>query len=219
MKQRIIKFADKVRSAKLLIAASSKMKVKDFSIYKKNPVVSEELFEAHIGLYEGYVKAYNNILDQLDIERNSEGNYSYSYYSELKRRLSVPYNGAVLHELYFAHLKSFIGDQKEPKDARFKDLIKEKWGTARKYKEDVKNTALAAGNGWVVTYYIPDRGLENALVTEHHIGHLVYGTPIMVFDMFEHAYSVDYSTKKAEYVDKFLDNLDFELMELRLPKP
>lgn len=213
IRNKTIKLADKLQSTKLLKSASFKIKAKDFSQFSKNPIVSKQLFEAHIGLYEGYVKAYNNILSKLDSE-TGEGNYSYSLYSELKRRLSVPYNGAILHEMYFPHLKK--NEKKKPK-GKLKDLIEQKWGSVKEYTKDIENTALAAGNGWVVTFYSLEHGLENALITEHHIGHLVNQIPIMVFDMFEHAYVQDYSTKKKEYIKNFLDNLDFELIESRLP--
>jgi len=211
---RLIKFADKTTSIKLLAASTFKA-IQDFSNLKNtnNCDLSSELIESHIKLYEGYVKALNRIQKELSEINKEDNGYSYGKYSEYKRRLAVPYNGALLHELYFEHLAT--KENKDPAD-KLKELVENKWGSVAEYLEDVKSTALAAGNGWVVTFYDPIYGLENALITEHHIGHIVGQVPIMVLDVWEHAFAFDYKTDREAYVDKFLENLDFDLLNQRL---
>jgi Fe-Mn family superoxide dismutase len=213
LNQKLIKLADKTKSTRLL-ALASKKNLKDFSQILDNPVVSKELTEAHIGLYEGYVKSLNGIVSELDSANTESANYSYGKYSELKRRLAIPYNGALLHELYFEHLKPI--KQAAPKDELLQ-LINNRWGSLEKYFADIKATGLSAGNGWVITAYDPAlERLDNYLITEHHIGIPVGLTPILVLDTWEHAYAADYLTKKDEYFDAFLDNLSFDILEERL---
>lgn len=199
--------------ALLKVAKSFKMKKKKFTKALGNNVVSDELLKAHFGLYEGYVKAYNSILEKLEEADMSEHGYSFGEFSELKRRLAVPYNGAVLHELYFEHLEG----KKSDASKELEDLIEERWGSIEEYIQDIKSTALAAGNGWVVTVYDPLRkGLDNYLITEHHIGFPANCRALMVCDIWEHAFALDYKTDRESYVDKFLEELDFELVASRL---
>lgn len=217
----LIQFAHKLykqgfkRQARQLLA-SMKKDVQDFDHVLDNKVVSNELLKSHFKLYQGYVDALNRICNLLDKTSSEDNSYTYGEYSELKRRMSVAYNGAVLHEYYFEHLEPLKVSSKPSGDLL--DLIKQRWGSVDKYMEDIKATALAAGNGWVVTLYHPSHGLENALVTEHHIGHFAGFTPIMVLDTWEHAFAFDYKTDRGEYVQKFLDNLNFELIQSRLAK-
>jgi Fe-Mn family superoxide dismutase len=211
--QRILKLANKTKNTKLLKLASRK-EVKDFLDLRDNPIVSEELFDAHIGLYEGYVKALNSILDRLDDISKDKVGYSYGEYSELKRRLAVPYNGVVLHELYFMHL--LPGKQKEP-TGELEKLINQRWNNLEGYIKDVKSTGISAGNGWVVTVYDPILNqLDNYLITEHHIGFPAGCIPIMVMDCWEHAFAIDYKTDRETYIEKFLENLDYDIVASRL---
>ena len=214
LQSRLQKFANKTSSSKLLALASKKA-IQDFSSLAKqnNCNLSSDLINSHIKLYEGYVDALNRIHKELSEISKEDNGYSYGKYSEYKRRLSVPYNGALLHELYFEHLAS--KQKKDPSD-KLKELVEEKWGSIEDYLEDIKSTALAAGNGWVVTFYHPTYGLENALITEHHTGHLVGFTPIMVIDTWEHAFTLDYKTNRKAYVEKFLESLDMSILDQRL---
>lgn len=210
----LFKLASKTKSKKLLILAAQK-ETRDFSDIKGNGIVSDELLDAHFGLYEGYVDSLNKIADELETADREKNGYAYGEFSELKRRLAVPYNGAVLHELYFEEFDK--KDRKSKPTGQLEKLINERWSSLDKYLEDVKATALATGNGWVVTVYDPIwERLENFMVTEHHIGYPVNCIPIMVLDIWEHAFAFDYKTARDDYVQKFLENMNYRILEERL---
>jgi Fe-Mn family superoxide dismutase len=74
------------------------------------------------------------------------------------------------------------------------------------------------GIGWVVAYHDPLRNrLFNAWIDEHHSGHLVACTPVVILDVFEHAYMLDYGVKKAGYLEAFFRNLNWDAATQRLP--
>ncbi len=174
--------------------------------------ISDVQLEEHFTLYEGYVESLNTITEQLEsMGKDKKGNYAYSPFAELKRRFPVAYNGVYLHELYFDNLSSEKG---EP-DKTFNEAIKKEWGTVSAWKEDVCATGMA-GPGWVITGYEPTANrIQNLLITEHHIGWPVDHVPIMVLDMWEHAFFFDYKTDKKAYMNAFFDNLDWDLVNRR----
>jgi len=120
-----------------------------------------------------------------------------------------------LHELYFENLT------RTPKplnsDSRLARLLREHYGSVEAWREDFKASGLMRGIGWVVLYRDPvtDR-LWNVWINEHDLGHLAGCTPLLIMDVFEHAYMLDYGLKKADYIEAFFHNLDWEVVAARL---
>jgi superoxide dismutase, Fe-Mn family len=174
--------------------------------------LSENQLKAHFTLYQGYVKKLNEIEQKLGTVDRSAPNYSYNEYSELKRREPVAYNGTFLHEAYFDNLG---GDGAGPGDA-LKNGIAANFGSFDAYIADVK-AAAGSAHGWVLTCFgYADNKLRNVLVqSEHHVGLFADTHILMALDCWEHAYFMDYGTKKPDYVTNVIAALDWKAIEKR----
>jgi Fe-Mn family superoxide dismutase len=175
--------------------------------------LSEAQLRNHFTLYQGYVKKLNEIEQKLGTVDKSAPNYSFNDYSELKRREPVAYNGTFLHEFYFDNLGA-PGTQ--PSDL-FKKAVEGAFGSWDGYIADVK-AAAASAHGWVLTCYgYCDEKVRNVLVqSEHHVG-LMADTQILVaVDCWEHAYFMDYGTKKPDYVASVLASLNWDVASNRI---
>jgi Fe-Mn family superoxide dismutase len=175
---------------------------------------SDELLKNHFKLYEGYVANMNKLNDVL-VEMENDGKFGTPEFAELNRRLGWEFNGMRLHELYFGNL---IKDKKETgKDSGLFKKITTEWGSYEMWVKDFKAMALMRGIGWVVLYYDKQGGrLFNVWVNEHDVGHLAGATPLLVIDVFEHAYLTDYGLKRADYIEAFMKNIDWSVVEERL---
>ncbi len=175
---------------------------------------SDQLLRNHFTLYQGYVANANKLAEAL-AELTKAGKAGTPEYAELKRRFGWEFNGMRLHELYFENLT------RTPKpldpNSRLARLLREQYGSVEAWREDFKASGLMRGIGWVVLYRDPitDR-LWNAWINEHDLGHLAGCTPLLIMDVFEHAYMLDYGLKKADYIEAFFRNLDWEVVAARL---
>jgi Fe-Mn family superoxide dismutase len=171
--------------------------------------ISDGQIEQHWHLYEAYVKNTNELLDEI-----REAEAGSKHWAELKRRLGFEYNGMALHEYYFGNLAA--GRPLRQKSA-LADALTTGWGDFRAWREEFAKTAAIRGIGWVVLYHDPGAGhLFNWWVSDHEINHPAGLTPILVLDVFEHAWMVDYGAgEKDKYVDAFLENIGWEAVERR----
>ena len=170
--------------------------------------LSENLLNNHFKLYEGYVKNTNDILAVLN-KLSKEGKSNTPEFAELKRRFGWEFNGMRLHEYYFENItKSSKGIDK--KSGLFKKIA-EDFGSYEEWEKNFKAIGGIRGIGWVVLYYdrIAKR-LFNVWVNEHDSGHLAGASVILVIDVFEHAFIVDYGLKKAEYIEAFFKVIDWK---------
>jgi Fe-Mn family superoxide dismutase len=176
--------------------------------------LSEAQLRAHFTLYGGYVTKLNEIEQKLGSADRSKPNYSFNEYSELKRREPVAFNGTFLHELYFENLTAPGG---EP-GAEFKKVIGgSEFGSHENWLADVK-ASLASAHGWVITTWsYADGKLRNNLIqSEHHVGLFVGQEVLSAIDAWEHAYFLDYGTKKPDYIAAMFKALDYDVIEKRL---
>lgn len=190
-------------------AAPAAYSSKDFSRLKGMPGFSDQALDLHFTLYQGYVKNTNVLLENLSkIAANTPA------YAEMKRRLGWEYNGMRLHELYFGNLG---GDGNIPPNSRIAKRLVEQFGSLKAWSDDFKATGAMRGIGWVVLYEDPATGrLINTWINEHDVGHLSGGRPLLVMDVFEHAFIPDYGLKRAEYIEAFFKNIDWPAVESRL---
>jgi len=173
----------------------------------------EPHFEAH---YKGYVTKYNEIqekLADLNFSDRSKANQNYSEFRELKVEETFNYMGVVLHELYFGHL----GAKGQPSEA-FKKKVEEDFGSWDACVQELKATGIAF-RGWAVL------GLDifsGRLVINGLDAHNVYNytglIPLIVLDTYEHAYYVDYKNKRPPYIDAFLENINWDVVNERFEK-
>ncbi len=173
--------------------------------------ISEDQIAQHWALYEGYVKNVNALDEKVEL-LSKTGDYDVEF-SELKRRAGFEYNGMILHEYYFSVLKAGQPPLKDNSDLG-KQLV-EGFGGFEAWQKQFVAMGHMRGSGWVILYYDPRRRLLlNAWINSHEEGHPAGFAPILVMDVWEHAYMVDAGAAgRAEYVEKFLQNVDWAKVE------
>jgi Fe-Mn family superoxide dismutase len=170
---------------------------------------SDQLLKNHFTLYQGYVANSNKLADVLST-MSKEGQISTSEYAELKRRFGWEWNGMRLHEYYFENIiKGGIGIDEDTN--LYKKIVGD-FGSYESWEKDFKATGSMRGIGWIILYYDGVEGrLFNTWINEHDTGHLIGAKPILVMDVFEHAYMIDYGLKKADYIDAFFKAIDWTI--------
>jgi Fe-Mn family superoxide dismutase len=199
-------------------AASSRadrFAARDFSGLLGLEGLSEALLRTHFELYQGYVKNANKILDELDELRKADA-LGTCRYAELKRRFPWEYDSIRLHELYFDNLSR----RPVPLDpaSTLHRRLSDDFGSVDSWRKDFRATGAIRGVGWAVLYLDALRNrLFNAWIEQHHEGHFAGCVPILVMDVFEHAYTLDYGVKKADYIEVLLRNIHWDAVTARLP--
>lgn len=186
---------------------------KDYSRLIGMQGFSEVLLKNHFTLYNGYVINTNKLLEILNAMLK-DGKTGTPEYAEIKRRLGWEFNGMRLHEYYFENLG---GNGVLPHDGKLAKLINENFGNFDNWLKDFKATGILRGIGWVILYYDTlTRKLINFWINEHDMGHPSGCAPILIMDVFEHAFMFDYGLKKAEYIEAFFKNINWQEAEKRL---
>jgi superoxide dismutase, Fe-Mn family len=174
---------------------------------------SNTLLNNHFTLYQGYVTNTNKVTDILT-GMLKEGKTGAPEYAELKRRFGWEFNGMRLHEYYFENLG---GKALLDKGGTLAKKLAQSFGSYEDWEKDFKATGAMRGIGWVVLYEDTATGsLYNFWVNEHDTGHPAGCRPILIMDVFEHAYMVDYGLKKADYITAFMKNINWPVAEARL---
>jgi Fe-Mn family superoxide dismutase len=187
---------------------------KDYSALVGMQGFSETLLKNHFTLYQGYVTNSNKLLDTLDVMLK-EGKNATPEYAELKRRLGWEFNGMRLHELYFENL----GGKNVAKPAgRLASAMDQSFGSVEAWEKDFKATGTMRGIGWVGLYQDPANGrLINFWINEHDVANPAVCRPLLIMDVFEHAFMLDYGLKRADYIEAFFGNIDWTAVDSRLP--
>ena len=185
---------------------------KDYSSLVGMAGFSETLIKNHFTLYQGYVTNANKLMDTLSVMLK-DGKTTVPEYSELKRRMGFEFNGMRLHEYYFDNLG---GKTQVDKNSIFVRRVAESFGSYEAWEQDFKATGAMRGIGWVVLYQDWTGVLFNAWINEHETGHFAGCTPILVMDVFEHAYMIDYGLKRADYITSFFKNINWESVSKRI---
>jgi Fe-Mn family superoxide dismutase len=174
---------------------------------------SETLLKNHFTLYQGYVNNTNKLWDIM-AAMLKEGKTGTPEYAELKRRFGFEFNGMRLHEYYFENLG---GKKPLDKTGAVAKKLAAAYGSYDGWEQDFKATGAMRGIGWVVLYRDNTNGwLFNQWINEHEVGHPAGCTPILVMDVFEHAFMLDYGLKRADYITAFFQNINWEVVAGRL---
>jgi len=171
---------------------------------------SDALLKNHFTLYQGYVTSTNKLGETLEglVREGKTG----PEYAELRRRYGWEWNGMRLHEYYFDNLGG-----KGEAGPKFLAAVSKAWGSHENWKKEFLAVGAMRGVGWVVTYYDAQAGTyANTWVGEHDVGHLAGATPIVVMDVFEHAFMLDYGLKRADYLNAFYKNVNWGKVEERI---
>ncbi len=183
--------------------------------YKQIKGLSErQLAEHHDVLYAGYVKKYNEICTLLAKASKDEANATYSELRELALEKGFALNAIKLHEYYFDNMT----DKPKPIDGPIKQLIEQRWGSVEAWNEEFAALGIAA-RGWVVLSWDQDLDqLDNILCDVHNQGGIWNSVPILVMDVYEHAYFIDYGVKRKDYIEAFMAAIDWDSVNARLPR-
>lgn len=184
--------------------------------------ISDQTLEMHFKLYEGYVKETNVLQEKISaiLKDGKVDQDEMPAYSELKRRLGFEYNGMVLHEYYFGNLKKAGGG--DPKrGSAFAKATEESFGSYDIWKTDFVGIGKMRGVGWAICYQDPTNGrLSNHWITLHEIGNVAGYIPVLVMDVWEHAFILDYKpAERPKYIEAFLSNIDWSAVEQRMQAP
>lgn len=171
------------------------------------PGFSDQLLKNHFTLYQGYVKNVNTLQEELTSLLKA-GKAATPGFAELKRRFGWEFNGMRLHELYFGNMKNG-GSKLDPASKLWAQMDKY-FGPKPAWRDDFKAVGAMRGIGWAILYYDPESNeLFNVWVNEHDMGHLAGCKPLLVLDIFEHAYVLDYGLKRADYIEAFFKAIDW----------
>jgi Fe-Mn family superoxide dismutase len=186
---------------------------KDFSRLIGTPGLSETLLKNHFTLYQGYVTNTNKLVEAL-AQMGKDGKLGTPEAAELRRRFGWEWDGMRLHEFYFENLGG-----KTPLDPAGKlgQALAAGFGTVDAWMKDFKAVGAMRGIGWVALVKDPLNGrLFDLWINEHDGGHLAGTKPVLIMDVFEHAYMIDYGLRKADYIEAFFKAVDWAAAEARL---
>jgi Fe-Mn family superoxide dismutase len=184
--------------------------------------ISDQTLEMHFKLYEGYVKETNNLTEKISqfLADGKVDQEEMPAYSELTRRMGFEYNGMVLHEYYFENMKkgSTVTDPEQSSD--FFRAAAETFGSYETWKADFVSVGKMRGVGWAICYQNPANGrLSNHWITLHEVGNVSGFAPVLVMDVWEHAFLLDYKpSERPKYIEAFFSNIDWDACEGRLVK-
>ena len=169
---------------------------------------SKTLLQNHFKLYQGYVANTNKVTEELE-SLFKEGKTGSPAYGEISRRFGWEFNGMRLHEYYFGNMIKG-GSSRDESSELFKK-IGAGFGGFNAWEKDFRGKGGMRGIGWVVLYHDSiGKRLFNVWVNEHDMGHPAGAQPILVMDVFEHAFITDYGLKKAEYIDAFFKAINWK---------
>jgi superoxide dismutase, Fe-Mn family len=181
--------------------------------------ISDKTLEMHFKLYEGYVKSVNELNAKISeiLKDGKVDQDEFPDYSELNRRLGFEYNGMVLHEYYFQNLQK-LGAGKPASDSAFIKAAETSFGSYDLWKTAFVGVGKMRGVGWAICYQDPNTGLiSNHWITLHEIGNVSGFIPILVMDVWEHAFILDYApADRPKYIEAFFSNINWENVQKRL---
>ncbi|MBU2009688.1 MAG: superoxide dismutase [Chloroflexi bacterium] len=173
-------------------------------------ISKKQIEQHHDVLYRGYVNKLNEIESKLTTAPPAEANATYSLIRELKREEVFATQAIRLHEGYFGNL----GGDGVPKGIVL-DLIREDLGSCEKWEEEFRALGIAA-RGWVVLAFDwADKKLRNYLSDIHSDG--VWAcSPLLILDVYEHAYFIDYGTGRKAYIEAFMKSINWDVVNQRV---
>jgi len=186
--------------------------VKPLKYSELDGLSAKQLKEHHDVLYAGYVKKIGEIEDKLKTVDLSSVNATYSDLRELKSEETFALNGVKLHEGYFDNMAK---GGMEP-SGKIKELMEESFGSYDNWEKEFKAIGLAA-RGWVVLGYdLEEKRLRNVLCDSHNQGGVWNMLSLLIMDVYEHAYFIDYATGRKAYIEAFFKNIDWQFVDHRI---
>lgn len=182
--------------------------------FKELRGISQKTLEIHWGkLYQGYVKKWQEIQEKLRAVDLSQANATFSELRELKVEQTFAANAVLLHEAYF----DILGGQGQPA-GEIIEAIKKDCGSLEEWMQHFKSLGLAS-RGWAILAYDFNEGKLRNYIADSHNSYGIWGaSPILVLDMYEHAYFIDFGADKKAYIECFFQNLNWEAVNKKFQK-
>jgi len=174
--------------------------------------ISDQQIQVHLGLYQGYVKN-TNLLNENLAQLFKQGKTGTPEYAEVTRRLGFEYDGMLLHEYYFGVLKP--GGVALDPSSKLARAINDSFGSYEAWMTDFRAIGQMRGVGWAILFQNPVNGwLSNHWITLHQDGIPAGFRPLLVMDVWEHAFLIDYKpAERAKYIDAFFQNVNWPAVE------
>ncbi len=165
----------------------------------------------HWNLYVGYVNNVNQLKEELKTLIQDKTSNPLVI-ADRRRRYGFEFNGMVLHEYYFENLKA--NSKTLEKESPLYQEIEKTWGSFDAWQQDFINTGKSRGIGWAILYMDPaTKQLTNHFVMDHENGPIAGFKPILVMDVWEHAYMVDHKAGgRADYITAFMKNINWDMV-------
>jgi superoxide dismutase, Fe-Mn family len=193
-------------------------KPKTFNLSGLNGI-SDKTLEMHFKLYEGYVNETNRLNEKISaiLQDGKVDHEETPAYSELTRRLGFEYNGMVLHEYYFGNMMR-QGAVDPAKTSKFFKSCERSFGSYDTWKADFVAVGKMRGVGWAICFQNPANGaVSNHWISLHEVGNVSGFTPVLVLDVWEHAFLLDYKpADRPKYIEAFFSNIDWTVVESRI---
>ena len=187
--------------------------INSFPVKYNTSAVSEKQFLAHKTLYEGYVSKTNEISQILESAPGlDDANAVYSKYRGLKEAQSFALNGVILHEEYFKNMTA----SKMIPGKKTLEVFNNFFGGRENFFRDFEACAKSARGWCMLVYEQRTNSFVNIMLDAHNLGNVCSAFPLLVLDMYEHAYFMDYGTDKGKYIGNFAESIDWETVESRV---
>lgn len=179
--------------------------------------LSEANKQNHIELYDSYVEQFNEISAKLDTANRLDVNSSNSAYRSLKIDESYNMNAIYLHELYFANISDL--NSKITMDSLAYMRLSRDFGSFDNWQKDFIACCKASRCGWAMTYYnFYTKSFMNTFIDLHSENVPVFGYPVIVMDVWQHAYYKDYLKDVKTYVVAMMKQFNWNIIEKRFVK-
>jgi superoxide dismutase, Fe-Mn family len=176
------------------------------------PFLSKKQAGEHYELYKGYVNKYNEIHQRLLTAEKAPG-ITYSQFRELKIEETFALDAIIFHELYFENM---INGKGTKIGMRMKNLIAESFSSDAAYLQDLRDCAACA-RGWAITgYLIPEQRIYNYVLDAHNMTVPARVIPLVVIDVYEHAYMIDFGINRATYLNQLFESINWTVIEERI---
>lgn len=181
--------------------------------------ISNETLEMHFTLYEGYVTNTNSLNEKIAglVKVDGVAEADLPAFSELTRRLGFEYNGMVLHELYFGNMKRQGGGEPD-RTSGFRKAVERVYPSFETWKADFSAVGAMRGIGWAICSLDSRTGfVSNHWIDVHETNNVSGFVPLLVMDVWEHAYLLDYKpADRPKYIEAFLSNVDWSAVNARM---
>lgn len=185
----------------------------DFQYTPGITAINEEQFNVHMKLYEGYI----NKMNQIDALLLAGGDYenanaTYSTYRGIKRGETFSLDGVILHELYFQNM----GNGYNMPNETTQNYLIQSFGSYEGWEKHFVATARAS-RGWsVLAFDWRSYRFRNISLDAHDVGNIALSTPVLILDVYEHAYFLQYANNKDEYINNFMKNINWPIVDKRI---